>query len=348
MAKAPKVECFEVLRLLSEYADDELDSVTRGRVAEHLAGCEACEAELRALETLMTRIGAAERINAPPEFLENVHVRLGQRSSARRIVGRIFYPLHVKVPLEVAGVVAALLLIVTLHHGMRPFSKHADSPGISQKPPSEMRELSPPLRTPSAPAPLPKRAESAGEESGGRKMALLTKTPSDHSVDRTKPIEIVLLVRQSEQAYQTTESETEKTSSAAVRSVAPAGSHVRERVGLPSQPKAPTSGTGTEPSRSDRSVSRARKTPALPAYDRASTVSLVRSCIEGAGGTVLAVKGIEHKDEPISLSVKVPAEKLSLLLESLRSVGELSGPPLSFDAKSRESWSVKIELRSAQ
>ena len=59
--------CDPIRRALSAYVDGELDEGRQAEVAEHLAGCDACAAELEAIED----VAAAARDSVPMPEADN-------------------------------------------------------------------------------------------------------------------------------------------------------------------------------------------------------------------------------------------------------------------------------------
>ena len=90
----------------------------REQLEEHLSVCPACTEELQALEAYLGAMHSLKRIDAPADFIQSVHDRIEKTSFLRRLVKKIFVPFHIKIPLELAGVVAALLIAVFSYHEM--------------------------------------------------------------------------------------------------------------------------------------------------------------------------------------------------------------------------------------
>ena len=114
------MKCSEVSVLLSEYVDDHLDPIAKGIVEEHVTSCESCAAELRSLRACLTAIAGMEKVSAPPDFLATVHERLEQASAYKRFARWLFYPLRIKLPMELAGIVLATLLLVFAYQAPKP------------------------------------------------------------------------------------------------------------------------------------------------------------------------------------------------------------------------------------
>ncbi|MCS6861728.1 MAG: zf-HC2 domain-containing protein, partial [Abditibacteriales bacterium] len=77
----PSLTCDEALFLLSPYMDDELDETAARRVLNHVAVCDACYAELRALERQSIMLGALPETPAPAALKEAILERVAQLSA---------------------------------------------------------------------------------------------------------------------------------------------------------------------------------------------------------------------------------------------------------------------------
>ena len=134
------------LHLLSDYLDDELSVEARSRVDRHLAECEACRAELSAMNRLALAIGDEE---VPPPSLA-LAGRIGRaldEASVRRPARRRPF-----VPVTIAATIAAvgLLVVVSWRQGevpapvpMAPPEGRSKSQAVPMPPPPAEREEAP-------------------------------------------------------------------------------------------------------------------------------------------------------------------------------------------------------------
>jgi hypothetical protein len=113
------MECSRINELFSEYLDEVLDDSTRRTVEEHLAACGSCAEELSELRSCLAALGSLDTVTAPGDFLEQVRERI-EREEQTSFLGwlkaKLFFPLRVKIPLEVAGLAMAALLVVFIYH----------------------------------------------------------------------------------------------------------------------------------------------------------------------------------------------------------------------------------------
>lgn len=74
----PSLTCDETLFLLSPYIDNELDETDARRVLNHVAVCDACYAELCALERQSLMLSAMPEVRAPAALKEAILERVAQ------------------------------------------------------------------------------------------------------------------------------------------------------------------------------------------------------------------------------------------------------------------------------
>jgi len=96
------MECQGVKNLLSEYLEGDLSDLQKAQVNQHLSSCKDCAAELETLKRLVKGLGSLKKVTAPPDLLDGIHRQLGKKAFLSRF----------KVPLEAAGVLASIILVV--------------------------------------------------------------------------------------------------------------------------------------------------------------------------------------------------------------------------------------------
>jgi len=106
------MNCEEIQNLLSEYIDGELAEGERLRLDDHLENCPDCREELAHLREYLNDIGSLRKIKPPADFLKQVHSRLESQSPFKTALKKIAFPIRIKIPLELAGLAAAAVLII--------------------------------------------------------------------------------------------------------------------------------------------------------------------------------------------------------------------------------------------
>ena len=97
------MECLRAIKLLSDYLDGILDSQSAAQLERHLSECTGCRQQLDALKALVGELERLEPVKPPHDFLDQIHERLEPRSWRDTIVKKLFFPLRIKIPLELAA-----------------------------------------------------------------------------------------------------------------------------------------------------------------------------------------------------------------------------------------------------
>ena len=71
-----EISCAEVRRELSNYVDNQVDSVLRERMERHIAQCGGCRALFDGINNLLTLVATGEILQLPPGFSSRLRQRL--------------------------------------------------------------------------------------------------------------------------------------------------------------------------------------------------------------------------------------------------------------------------------
>lgn len=106
---------------LSDYIDGMLSREESSSVKEHLDRCPACMEDYADMVKIIGHMNRMETLETPDSFLAKVHERIDKQSVLHRLIKGLFLPIKIKVPLELAGLAAAALLVVYIIgvHGKR-------------------------------------------------------------------------------------------------------------------------------------------------------------------------------------------------------------------------------------
>jgi len=283
------VECPEVFLLLSEYVDDGLDPVTRGLVEEHLTACASCAEELRSLQAYLRAMADMEKVGAPTHFLAAVHERLKRPSIPERLVKWLFYPWKIKLPMELAGIALATLLLVFAYQA--PRLEKAQSPSSVS---NEVRQSA---------LPIEKKEASSDKAAVGRslaaarrvKLALLLPGPSmPEYAAKQRPLS----------AAPPTEGKLES-------------GRKKVREPITRQPSTHLDSASPAP------LKAAEKDASVPPLDLHQAYELIKESAAGLGGTVLSASYGMATNEVKTILVRLPAGSYPRFLENLRRTGRL-------------------------
>ncbi|HUO40260.1 MAG TPA: zf-HC2 domain-containing protein, partial [Mycobacterium sp.] len=109
-------DCDIIQPELSAYTDGELAPHRRELVEAHLASCPRCQEALAELKTLTAGVAALPKLQPPPQFLAEVRRKIarGDNPEALTWQDHLFRPFWIKVPLELAALVAVTVFVTRL------------------------------------------------------------------------------------------------------------------------------------------------------------------------------------------------------------------------------------------
>lgn len=111
------MRCEEVQDQLSAYLEHDLEPVARRNIEAHVEECIRCRQELTLLRQTVSALQSLEEIEVPPRLTAAIQTGVSDRehSSWRRIASRLFFPMHIKLPLEAMALLLIALGVVYLY-----------------------------------------------------------------------------------------------------------------------------------------------------------------------------------------------------------------------------------------
>jgi hypothetical protein len=160
------MKCGDIKERLPAYVEGELPPGEAGDVKSHLDSCPACSRELEDIEKSMAMVRNLPEVEPPPFFARKIMAQVRAESAPKKgLLERLFFPLHVKLPLEAAAAVLVALIAVQVYRAAGPFSaSQGDIPAPA------MQEIRP--SEPAAPSKPDAPAAGPLAESGKDKLAL--------------------------------------------------------------------------------------------------------------------------------------------------------------------------------
>ena len=124
------MKCDDIKLLLAEYLEGSLPAGDAAAVKEHLRTCADCREELQFLKKYMKKTESFPTLKAPDDFLEKIHRKI-DAPDARHPYHKAVFPLKIKVPLEVAALLALAVTGLLLFKPFRPemTEYRAEEPG---------------------------------------------------------------------------------------------------------------------------------------------------------------------------------------------------------------------------
>ncbi len=333
-------ECRAIEEHLSPYLDGMLDEETRARVEEHLRICGGCPKALEDLRVLVNEIGSLGTVPAPAGFLESVHERMKTRSRLGKVLQVLFFPIRVKIPLQLAAAATAGLLVFVVFQGI----ERTEEPLT----PTEM-----PL--------ILEKMERSASDSGGQlarqkaeKKRPLLGTAGVAEERKEDLIRLALLIEPAEKALEQAPppdpAPTDRDKHAlgegpqVLRIPAPEETgkafstldSEAPRLRRPPLKESAPAAVGKGPAPEEK----AEKAETLPVYE---PFTALKATLRDLGGRIKHVEYDQKNHRPRSLSAEIPLAQLDILYRKLAGIGRLETLPPK--APAGESGPVRIEIR---
>lgn len=114
-------QCNSIQERLSDYIDGMLAPEEQVQVEEHLKSCRDCTRSLEELKKTVSMTREMAECEPPPEFAEKVMARVRREAVRERgLLRKLFYPLHIKIPLEAFAAAAVVLISFYVFKAVQP------------------------------------------------------------------------------------------------------------------------------------------------------------------------------------------------------------------------------------
>ncbi len=143
------MECKDIQKRLSAYIEKAVSSKQKAAIDKHLKQCKGCRQELADLKKTIQYVQQLKDVEPPRWLAQRVMSRVRAEAEEKPgIVKRLFYPIHIKIPLEAIAVIFLAVGTIYIFKTMQPQMQLA-------KLPTETREMAP------APVMAPKKEAAA-------------------------------------------------------------------------------------------------------------------------------------------------------------------------------------------
>jgi hypothetical protein len=326
-------DCSEIRNLLSEYLDNALDAKAKALADEHLRTCQACRDELDSLKALVKELGAIESVRAPADFLDQLHKRMERPSKFSPLREWLFYPLRVKIPLQLAGAAVMALILFSILPMQQPSvklyskSEQEKKAGDSAYYVDESKETKPTGRSDAlvekaAPSGLAREKDTGKPTARPEPLVQKAATPELVKDKETRELTLNLKKQVLPKAAAPQPSAAQPPASPAV--------HDMQRQKL-------AAGTPVQEDKKEEDVKKE--------FD---PVLSITKAVEAAKGSVISVDHNKQTGRPEVVHAQMPAGEIPLLYEKLRELGSLQVSPQTGAEKDSDLVHVKIRLVGLQ
>ena len=115
------MECREVQKRLSAYIEKVVSPKQKALIDAHLKGCKNCKRALADLKKAVTYVQKLEEVEPPSWLTQKVMARVRSEAEAKRgILQKIFYPFHIKIPLEAIALILVAVGTIYIYKSIQP------------------------------------------------------------------------------------------------------------------------------------------------------------------------------------------------------------------------------------
>ena len=328
------MECTGIKDLLSEYIDGGLDSQTMAAIDEHLLTCRSCNEESVSLRTLVKELGSLDQVKAPDDFLERLYERMAPRFTLEKVMRILFFPLRIKIPLELATATVVAILVFSILSIQHPEKM------ISQAP-----EKSTGARI--AKDNITRTVDATLKEDTYKSQHLLKEKSVQSPAKKGEIIELALLIKGEEpgEAYKSNEAPIRMRRSAKSRGIAIPARPVPPNIEIESH----TFEMEDEAVRSAAKGSSARKEKSGSSLSPLSDTFLkVKDLIGSMNGTIESIKYNVETGRPASIDAKIPTKNYNTFCNNLKGIATLQAPPPAISEKDPAPVQIHITFISSE
>ncbi len=115
------MKCEQIQKMLQAFLEGVLSKTENALVEKHLSSCDSCRAAFEEYQQARQLLGNLEEVEPPPGFAQRVMARVEEEEGKKAgILRKLFYPLHVKVPIQAVAMVAVAVLAIQAYRSVEP------------------------------------------------------------------------------------------------------------------------------------------------------------------------------------------------------------------------------------
>lgn len=316
----------DIRHMLSEYIDGAVSPGDRAAIEEHLRTCEQCTLALKELRQTIAVIRSVEEIEPPAWMTQKIMAKVREEAGKKNWLHRLFFPLHIKLPLEAIGVLFLAVTALFIYQNREP-AMMASNPALQDQMPDgiakneERRSVKPLRRSKEMPqSPGYKALDMKQEYEKPAPPMLQDQAAPASSFSKSTEQPAVMAPAEKKEAF----SATGESDQAVLRKEAGRGM-MREQTttAAGAAPEAPAKAPAIAPAASIAGALSADK--AIPGIilhvmDIPAAVKEIERAIEQVNGSIVRRETSESKT---TFFVKIKAERANEFKKKLKALGEI-------------------------
>jgi hypothetical protein len=342
------MDCRQAKELVSAYIDGMLDTPVRESLERHLAQCAGCREEYEKTREMAKQVGALNTLETPPDFFDALHERIRMEkteSKLKKLERSLFFPLQVKIPLEIAGLAAVIVLIFSFYQVTEPERYLPSAARVSAEKMASPEQTAAPESHPAMGGTAqsgPARNKSSSPEAASHPEAVELLEKPDGPLEKTKKttgyesrtVELTLVVHAPE---------TSSGERPAAETPAPVRQEMKEKDSAGLMKAAPDAVSASN--EESQQVDRKRENIAAERKGRDDELtSRVRDVIVSVQGTLVSVEN-DERGRPRLIKATVSGNRLQELCRRLENIAELQPSPRSIAHSGQEEVPVRVLIR---
>ncbi len=157
------MDCSAARKLISDHLGSELLPEEQALLEGHLTSCTACSAYLIDMIEMLAALGSLDEVEPPAWLTAKVMGKIRQElPHKKRWYETLFFPLHIKLPLEALGMVLIAGFAVLIMRSVQP-----DLTLMTKQPAPQPKRTVVPGKAADAPSPAGRRGDTAVQEQPG-------------------------------------------------------------------------------------------------------------------------------------------------------------------------------------
>jgi Putative zinc-finger/Predicted integral membrane protein (DUF2275) len=141
---------------LSAYMDGEVSPEERSALEEHLETCRECREMIEDLRKTVAHVKTLEEVEPPAWMTHKIMAQVRSKAESRKSIWqRLFFPLHIKLPLEAVTALFCVVIGYYVFQIVQPAVKFAGAPVQYEQSPVARKQAAPPPSPASEPAAQP-------------------------------------------------------------------------------------------------------------------------------------------------------------------------------------------------
>ncbi len=129
------MECAKIKERLSDYIEGFLSAEEKKLFDEHLRSCGECNGILSELRKTIDHLHGMEEVEPPPWMTKKVMASVREEAEKKKSLWQsLFYPIHIKLPLEAVGVVLVAVTALYVFQSVDPVLKGGHMDDLAEIP----------------------------------------------------------------------------------------------------------------------------------------------------------------------------------------------------------------------